>query len=194
MVKTIKKKIILASESPRRQELLKHIFDNFEIRPSNTDEALSEAISPIDAVMFLAHQKAEGVAQENDGIIIGADTVVVLGDAILGKPRDESCAKEMLLKLSDKTHKVLTGICVFDTYTGKMSCSYSCTDVTFDRITPQEADEYLLQNESLDKAGGYAIQGKGSKFVKSINGCYYNVVGLPINLLYEILKGFELGG
>lgn len=177
--------IILASGSPRRKELLGLITEDFCVRVSDADETLPKGIEPHDAVLQLSRIKAEAV---NDGChtVIGADTVVALDGLILGKPTDEEHAYEMLCTLSGRTHSVFTGVTI---RSGTQCVSfYEETAVTFYELSPEEIRSYIATGEPMDKAGSYGIQGKGSLFVKGIQGDYFNVVGLPISRLYRELK------
>lgn len=181
--------IILASASPRRQELLKTVVEDFEVLVSNVDEIVPPEISALEVPQFLATIKAKDVAKNNpDRIVIGADTCVFNGDKILGKPSDREDAYNMLQSLSGKTHSVITGCALIK---GNKSISFSVkTDVEFFDLTESEIEDYLNTNEPFDKAGSYGIQGKGALFVKRINGDYFNVVGLPISKLSRVLKTF----
>lgn len=180
--------IILASQSPRRQELLKLITSDFEIKVSNVDETLPDKITPKEAVMYLSKIKAEPFA-DGDDIVIGADTVVALDGKILGKPKNEENAKEMLKFLSGRTHSVFTGVTLAS---GKKTKTFAVeTKVKFFELTNEEIDAYIKTKEPFDKAGAYGIQGYGSLLVEKINGDYFNVVGLPVSTLARELKAFE---
>lgn len=177
--------IILASKSPRRQELLKYITEEFEIKTADVDEALPDGISPSDAVCYLAEIKAQPFKNEND-IVIGADTVVAIDGKILGKPRDEEDARQMLKALSGNTHSVFTGVSIIK---GESTKTFSVeTKVKFFELSDEEIDKYIASREPMDKAGSYGIQGQGSLFVEKIDGDYFNVVGLPISRLNKELK------
>lgn len=180
--------IILASASPRRKELLSVLFDEFITDSSKVEEHIPNCESIENIVMDLAKTKARDVAgrHTDKDIIIGADTIVYLENEILGKPKTKEEAKKMLRKLSNKTHDVLTGVCIVKNNCEKIF--HERTRVTFCELTENEIDEYVKSGEPLDKAGSYGIQGKGSKFVKGIEGDYFNVVGLPLHRLYEELK------
>lgn len=180
--------IILASQSPRRQELLKLITSDFEIKVSNVDETLPDKITPKEAVMYLSKIKAEPFADSND-IVIGADTVVALDGKILGKPKSEENAKEMLRFLSGRTHSVFTGVTLAS---DKKTKTFAVeTKVKFFELTNEEIDAYIKTKEPFDKAGAYGIQGYGSLLVEKIDGDYFNVVGLPVSTLARKLKAFE---
>lgn len=180
------KQIILASGSPRRQELLHLVVENFEVCVSDADETLPEGIGPSKAVEMLAQRKAQAVARlRPSALIIGADTVVAVDGAILGKPQDDEQAREMLLRLSGRMHQVYTGVALCE---NGGSCVFSCcTEVEFASLTNEEIDWYLGTGEPFDKAGAYGIQGYGARFVKAIKGDYFNVMGLPVNRLYTKL-------
>ena len=179
--------IILASKSPRRQELLKFITQDFTVKTAEVDETLPEKISPADAVLYLSKIKAEPFKNEND-VVIGADTVVAIDGKILGKPSDKADARDMLRLLSGKTHSVFTGVTVFK---GNDSKSFfSETKVTFFELSESEIENYISTGEPLDKAGAYGIQGFGSLLVEKIEGDYFNVVGLPVSKLNRLLTNF----
>ena len=184
-------KLILASQSPRRKELLQKLQIPFESISSNVDEQLADNLSPEDAVIELATRKASFIAEQyKEAIIIGADTIVVHNGNILGKPKDRMMAKETLESLSGNQHSVFTGVTVI--YQGKHQSFYEKTDVTFWELTSKEIEKYLNSDEPYDKAGSYGIQGLGALFVKMINGDYYNVVGLPISRLNRFFKEKKL--
>lgn len=179
-------KLILASQSPRRKELLERLRIPFDVKSSNIEEIIQPNQSPEEVVQSLAFQKALPIAKENrDCFTIGADTVVVYEQSILGKPASREEAIETLRQLSGKTHQVLTGISIH--HNGKHLNFYEQTDVTFYDLTMKEIEAYIETNEPFDKAGSYGIQGYGSLFVKEIKGDYFNVVGLPIAALYRAL-------
>ena len=191
-------KIILASASPRRRELLAQIGLDFEIRVSHTEEKTSE-LEPARMVEELAGQKAEAVLEltENSGedvLVIGADTVVALEGSILGKPVDEGQAVEMLRSLSGKTHEVYTGVALlFRSGSGRETAVrrkvfHEATKVTFYTLTEEEIAAYVAGGECMDKAGSYGIQGVFARYVRSIEGDYNNVVGLPVSRLYQEAK------
>ncbi|MCE5315124.1 MAG: Maf family protein [Armatimonadota bacterium] len=183
--------IILASASPRREELLSLIFKEFWVVPSKFDESkVPGDLSPAEQVVHSSLMKARDVSQDNPkSLVIGADTVVVVDEEILGKPRDRSDAARMLKLLSGRTHQVYTGITVI--FRGKEHSGFECTDVTFSGLTDEVISRYISSGEPMDKAGAYAIQGRGAVLIESINGCYFNVVGLPVHKLSAILA--ELG-
>ena len=180
--------IILASQSPRRQELLKLITNDFEIKVSNVDETLPSGISPKDAVLYLSKIKAEPFKNDSD-TIIGADTVVALDGKILGKPKNDENAREMLKFLSGKAHSVFTGVTLIK---GDITRSFAVeTKVKFFDLTDEEIDEYIKTGEPADKAGAYGIQGYGSLLVEKIDGDYFNVVGLPVSKLARELLAIK---
>ena len=181
-------KIVLASGSPRRHELLRLITENFEIRVSDADETVPEYIPAEKTAEYLSMVKAQAVDRRSDEIIIGCDTVVVIDGKVLGKPSSEKECFDMLSLLSGKIHTVYTGV------------SFICNDnrhsftaetkVEFYPLTQKEISDYIATGEPFDKAGGYGIQGKGALLVKGINGDYFNVVGLPVSALKRELERF----
>ena len=182
-------KYILASASERRQELLNRIIDNFDIIISDFDEEKVKFNGNVEEyVIEVAEGKALDVLSRisEDSIIIAADTIVVNGDKILGKPKSEEDAYKMLKDLSGKVHRVYSAVVVVNSKTNKVK--KECTEVKFKDLTNEEILKYISTKEPLDKAGAYGIQGIGGVFVERINGCYYNVVGLPLNLLNNILE------
>jgi len=181
--------IILASGSPRRKELVARLGLDFEICPSQIDESQVEKTRPQEVVTKLARLKAEEVADRKAGIIIAADTVVSLEQQILEKPADEEEAYSMLKKLSGQEHQVTTGITVISG--SEEVTEWQQTTVQFREVDDQEINQYIATGEPMDKAGGYGIQAKGAVFVTGINGCFYNVMGMPLAWLVETLK--ELG-
>ena len=185
------KKIVLASASPRRRELLEQIGLQFEVEPTDYDEETTSASEPHEMARELSLGKARTAAQKHrDVLIIAADTFVVLGDRILGKPHTNGEAREMLRALNGQTHSVITGFTVLDTETGKVLSKSVETRVCMRRSTLKEIESYVRTKEPLDKAGGYAIQGRGAVLVERIEGDYSNVVGLPLSALAESLKEF----
>lgn len=189
------RKIILASGSPRRRELLTDLGIKFEITVDNSSEVTPKNASPDEAVMTLAKNKLQNVAKNapGDSLIIAADTVVAHDGRILGKPKDEAQAFEMLSALSGRRHSVYTGVAVGDNKTGKTVCEFEKTDVYFRELEEDEIKRYIATGEPMDKAGAYGIQNLGALFVEKINGDYFNVVGLPLCRLGRILKDeFEL--
>jgi septum formation protein len=184
-------KIVLASASERRQELLSRLVKDFDIIVSDFDESKVLFEGNIDRyVKDIALGKALNVKEElgNDVIIISADTIVTLENRILGKPKDQEDAFNMIKLLQNKKHFVYSGIVVINTATNVIKQESLATEVTFSEISDHEILEYIKTGEPLDKAGAYGIQGMGGIFVKEIKGCYYNVVGLPLNKLKSMLK------
>ena len=183
------KKIILASQSPRRRDLLKQIGLEFEIDPSNYEEDMSLKMKPNKLAEFLSLGKAKDISQRHkDSIIISADTIVAIGGEVFGKPKTSERAKYMLKKFSGKAHSVITGFTIIDTGTNKQITKSVETKVYFKSLSEKEIDAYIATGEPLDKGGGYAIQGLAALFVEKIEGDYFNIVGLPILALTEELK------
>lgn len=181
--------IILASKSPRRRELLDILGLDYIQMTGTTNEVIYPDEFPYQAVRRLAIEKAEAVAKQVDnGIIIAADTAVVLDGIILGKPADKDEAYQFLTRLSGKAHQVMTAVCVKNAASGFYEARVETTLVYFRNLNPEEINAYISTSEPYDKAGGYGIQGKGALLVKRIEGCYFNVVGLPLTTLYEMLK------
>lgn len=176
-------KLVLASKSPRRSEILKSAGFDFTVRVADADETIPDGTKPQDAVVFLAARKAMAVERAEDETVLGADTIVVLDDKILGKPKDREDAFNMIKSLSGRIHSVFTGVCIIGN--GKSMTFAEETQVEFLPLTDEEIHAYINTNEPYDKAGAYGIQGMASKFVKRINGDYFNVVGLPISAIYE---------
>ena len=180
-------KLVLASASPRRQELIQLLGLRAEIHPSGIAEDVTEA-DPSLLVQKLAFRKAEDVAKQypKDYLVVGADTVVFFENRILGKPKNEEDAYRMLSALSGRTHQVYTGVSLH--FQGKKMGFYEKTEVQFARLTEREIWDYIESKEPMDKAGAYGIQGRFAPFVKGIAGDYYNVMGLPLARLYQALK------
>ncbi|MCX8052270.1 MAG: Maf family protein [Armatimonadetes bacterium] len=192
MEKRRHQRVILASASPRRHELLRLIFPSFEVIPSNFDENLvPKELEPAKHVVYSAEMKAREVASSNpDSLVIGADTIVVINGEIMGKPLDEQDAARMLRSLSGRTHQVYTGIAAAANNT--IHSDLECTDVTFREVPDELISRYIATGEPMDKAGAYAIQGKGSVLITGIKGCYFNVVGLPVFKLSQLLEKFGI--
>ena len=193
------KNIVLASASPRRYELLKQLKLDFEVIPSSFVEKIGENLIPSELAMEFSKNKALEVSnrldKENklkDSIVIGADTVVVLDEVILGKPGNKKEAKEMLQQLNGNKHKVITGLSLANVCDNKVLTDYCETTVWFEELTEEEIERYLSKNEWSDKAGAYGIQGFGALLVKKIHGCYFNVVGLPLYKLAKSLEHFDI--
>jgi septum formation protein len=189
-------KLILASSSPRRAEILRNAGFAFEIIAIPMAESVLPGESAHAMVARLAEAKALAAAAQlgaglRDCIVVGADTTVALGGEILGKPEDSAHAREMLVKLSGRTHHVLTGIFLVRSPVSATRAAVESTDVTFARLTKQQIEYYVASGEPFGKAGSYAIQGLGGRMISGIAGCYFNVVGLPLSRLSTLL--FELG-
>lgn len=181
--------IILASQSPRRRELLARLVPEFDVHPADVDETMIPNCTPKQNVEQLARRKACAVIQQQadpNALVIAADTIVVCDDAILGKPASQADAVRMLHMLSGRTHEVMTAVCVKTR--DKELADVSVTQVTFRRLYEGEAEAYAKSGEPLDKAGAYGIQGMGGLFISWINGDYYGVMGLPVCMLGEMLR------
>lgn len=183
--------IILASASPRRQALLRQVGLPFATDPSGIPEPIPATGDPVTQALAAARAKAEAVAPRHPGdLILAADTVVESDGHLLGKPRDAVEARRMLERLSGQTHRVVTGVVLFQAATGRQAEAAEVTAVTFRPLRPLEIDAYVQSGEPFGKAGGYAIQGRGALLVERIAGCYTNVVGLPLTRLQELLGRF----
>jgi septum formation protein len=186
--------LFLASRSPRRREILEELGVRFKVVDSPYREGADDLsdLSPSEQAAKLAALKAFYAAQNlHEGFVIGADTIVVLGNRIMGKPRDRDDARAMLSDLSGKSHKVITGLAVVDTQAMQTVSHAEITKVVFRGLSPMDIDRYLAMDEPYDKAGAYAIQGHAGLFIERIDGCYYNVVGLPIVALDKLLVSLE---
>lgn len=182
-------KIILASSSPRRKEILENANVKFDIIKSEIDEVILDNELPSQVVMRLAFEKCIDIAAKHrESLVIGADTVVVLDDIILGKPKDIDEAVAMITQLSGKTHQVITGISLINLSANKKIIDYVVSNVKFKDLSAEDIKDYIQTNESLDKAGAYGIQGYGALLVEEIQGDYFNIVGLPISRLSDLLK------
>lgn len=186
-------KLILASKSPRRREILENLGVAFEIVTADTDES-SEERDPCRLVEILSRRKGEAVWEHllgegrdmSNTVVISSDTVVSVDGEILGKPHDAADAKAMLKKLSGRRHEVISGVCLIGA--GKVGVAHEVTEVEFDKLDEETVDRYVREQNPYDKAGAYAIQGVASAYIRGIRGCYFNVVGLPVhclNRLYE---------
>ena len=182
------KKIILASNSPRRRELLAGLGYDFEVRvKSGIDESFPDSLPVYEVAEYISQKKAKAYDVADDEILVTADTIVVLGNDVLGKPKDEADARHMLHALSGNTHQVITGCCIKTV--GKTLHFSTVTDVTFRRLTDGEIDHYIKQYKPFDKAGSYGIQEWiGYIGVTSISGSYFNVMGLPVQRIYDALQ------
>ncbi len=183
------RRIILASASPRRAELLQHITEDFEIIPSQEEELIDEVLDHHELVMELARVKAVSVLKKHpEALVIGSDTIVAVDNLVLGKPKDTEDAFNMLRLLSGRSHYVYTGVCLAKK--GKLEQFYSRTEVFFASLTDAEIRRYLATGEPFDKAGAYGIQGRASTFCERIDGDYFTVMGLPVAMLYKKLEEF----
>jgi len=181
--------IILASRSPRRAFLLKNVGLQFEQIPSHIEENLN-GMQPEDFVIHYSQKKAEAIQKiHTDSFIIGADTIVVLNNKIIGKPKNDEDAFQILKKLSGKCHEVLTGVSIL--FHDSQVSDIAKTKVYFNPISDEDIREYISTGEPMDKAGAYGIQGYGSQFIDKIEGCYFNVMGFPIPLFYEMCEKFK---
>lgn len=186
-------KIVLASSSPRRKQLLKQMGLKFDIITSNIEENIPQGLEIERIPEELAYNKAIDVASrvKQPAIIIGADTVVIK-DGILGKPKDKEEARQMLYRLQGQTHRVITGLALVNQQTGEVQKGYEKTLVEMAPLTIREIEYYVKTGEPMDKAGGYGIQGLAGIFISGIQGCYFNVMGLPIHRLWNMLKNFGI--
>lgn len=188
-------KVILASKSPRRVEILEKIVKEFEVVESNFDENTIDFKGDIEKyVKDLSRNKAIEVSKRlnEPSIVIAADTVVFQNGKVLEKPKNEEDAFSMLSSLSGNTHKVYSGICLINAYNDTVVTDCDCTEVRFSELNPRQIRNYINSGEPMDKAGAYGIQGLGGAFVEGINGCYYNVMGLPLNKLYKALENYDI--
>ncbi len=186
--------IVLASQSPRRSELLKQLGLDFVIKTSDVDESNSRGLKASELVQYLAFEKARVIAEDSslnrETIVIGADTVVVREGSILGKPRDREDAFNMLKRLSGNWHEVMTGVAVIDINSFRYDKSIETTRVKMKELKDETINAYIDSGEPLDKAGAYGIQGLGAVLIDRIEGCYFNVVGLPISKLCDTLRNY----
>lgn len=187
------KKIILASTSPRRKGLLQQIGLKFEIVPSDFKEDMTLDMEPKDLVMSIAEGKADDVAEkESDAVIIGVDTFLEYEGEILGKPKDDEETFQRLKKMSDKYINVYSGICIIDLYDDKKIKDYEISKIKLKELTDKEIKDYIFTGEPKGKAGSIAIQERGAIFVEKIDGCYSNIVGLPLHNLYKNLQKLDI--
>lgn len=187
--------IVLASKSPRRKELLKRVVNDFKIIESDFDEDSITFNGDVEEyVKLLARGKALAVKEKvnNKSLIIGVDTIVFYNNKILGKPKNYDDAYGMLSVLSGNTHKVYSGVCIVNTENLHIESFVCETKVKFSKLTDDQIDRYIESKEPMDKAGAYGIQGLGGVFVEKIDGCYYNVMGLPINKLNAFLCSYKI--
>jgi septum formation protein len=181
--------LVLASQSPRRSEILRQAGISFTIRAIPVDETPLPGEGPEDYVQRLAETKALAVPSAPDEVVLGADTTVVIDSQMLGKPADAADARRMIAMLAGRRHRVMTGICLKSGAETVRECAV--TEVWFAPMSAAEIDEYAASGEPLDKAGAYAIQGLASKYVEKIEGCYFNVMGLPVALVYRLYRRFK---
>ncbi len=188
--------IILASKSPRRREILQNLGMEFRIELCETDES-SDITEPAELVSELAFRKALAVFKKlkdkgelgENSLVIGCDTLVCCDNEILGKPKSRDDARRMIKLLSGRAHSVLSGLALLTN--NKTLVRYEETKVFFDKMTEQEIEEYISSPEPYDKAGGYAVQGLAARYINRLEGCYFNVVGLPVHLLYKMILEIE---
>lgn len=196
---SIQRKIILASASPRRAEILRNAGFEFEVIPAEISESVRAGESPEDYVQRLAKEKADRVAvklrarpRSDKGVIVAADTTVSIGGEILGKPESAQDARRILQLLSGKWHEVFTGLAVMVNHSlERQAVAAERTRVKFAVLSEQEIEDYIATGEPFGKAGAYAIQGRGGRFIRRIEGCYFNVMGLPLARLNAILKELD---
>ncbi len=187
------KKFILASNSPRRKELLNNCGYVFEVKPSDCDENITENLTPQETVKELSRRKAMEILRDNgDAVVLGCDTVVAVDGEILGKPFDREDAFRMLMSLSGKKHIVVSGVCIADR--NRCECFENTTEVEFYPLSEETVNSYLDTMEYTDKAGSYGIQGYGSVLVKGIKGDYFSVMGLPVSQCAAVLASFGIYG
>ena len=185
------KKLILASGSPRRKELLERFTKDFEIIPSDYEEDMTLDMSPDELAKHLSFGKAKEVAERlEEGLVIGADTFIYFQGKVQGKPKDLKEAKEILWSYSGTNHSVFTGITVIDAKSGETVSEFAETKVYFRELRDEEIENYVANDKVLDKAGAYAYQDRAAAFVEKIEGDYYTIVGLPISTLNNVLKSF----
>lgn len=182
------KKLVLASSSPRRAEILNAVGWPFETHVAGIDEAVKAAETPITYVERLAFEKASAIATKYaDVIVLGADTTVVIDDEILAQPVDDDDAKRMLRLLSGEWHEVLTGVALITGGNAHSLVSHELTRVRFAKMSPRDIDWYVSTGEPKGKAGAYGVQGRAALFIEEIQGDYFNIVGLPVRLVYELM-------
>jgi septum formation protein len=183
--------LILASSSPRRKELLRQAGFRFKVDPADVDESVRPDEGPEDYAVRVALDKARRTAERHaSGMVLGADTVVLVDGYILGKPSSREEAAAMLSRISGRTHMVLTGLALVDAATGRYATSVETTEVRMRALTAGEIQDYVDTGEPMDKAGAYGIQGRAAVFVEGVNGCFFNVVGLPLARLDKMLRTF----
>ncbi|MDD3297832.1 MAG: Maf family protein [Firmicutes bacterium] len=188
------KRLVLASGSPRRQEVLEQLGLSFEVIKSDVDEAFPKGYTPEQTAVAVALRKVRYVAKKlkSPALVVGADTIVVLKGEIMGKPVDTGQAFQMIKKLAGEEHTVITGVAVADSESGEERTGYQTTLVKMKDICPERIKRYVSTGEPLDKAGAYAVQGKAAVFIEGIKGCYFNVVGLPITTLDSMFQSLGM--
>lgn len=189
------KRLILASKSPAKREVLERAGFRLEVVSSDVDETPHAGESPTAYVERLAQKKAEAGARlfrpQDNVVVLGADTVIVMEGRILGKPDSGQQAREMLEKLSGQAHEVISGVALAEPGSARRLSAHEVTRVFFRRLAPQEIEDYVASGEPLGKAGAYAIQGRAARFVRRVEGCYFNVVGVPLALVERLLREWE---
>jgi len=189
----VTKKIILASTSSRRQKLLNTLGLSFIVKKIAVNEKIEGAVNPQKAILKNAEKKVAAAAKgESEGLVLGADTMILLGKEAIGKPKDFAEALKTLAKLSGKTHKVITGLVVFDIFSRQLEKRVVISDVSFLKIPPQTLKDYIVKFKPYDKAGAYAIQEDALFWVKEIKGSITNILGLPLEMLVSVLQKFGL--
>ena len=186
--------LVLASTSPRRSELLRNAGIPFEVQPADVPEVPQKGEKPLEFAMRVARAKADAIAQRRpEAFVLAADTIVIVDNKILGKPADAADAARMLRLLSDREHDVTTAVCLIFPQAAERITTQETTRVHFSLLTDEDIATYIATGEPMDKAGAYAIQGLASKFIDDIEGDYFNIVGLPVALVYRHLKSFITG-
>ena len=186
--------LLLVSQSPRRRQILEEFGYVFQTDSVKVSEIIEENVNLADAIARVAWTKADHYLSSNKHLkslnilILSADTVVTIDNEVLGKPKNSTEARSHLLRLSGKTHSVISGFCLLNLKTGEELCGFDTTKVEFRELTDQEITDYIQTTEPMDKAGAYAIQGEGRKFVKNFAGSIYNVIGLPIEKIEKVLR------
>lgn len=187
------KQLILASNSPRRRELLKQIQIDYIVDPSHQEEVVNKSLPPDQLVLDLARSKAFEVATRHpEGLVLAADTMVFFDKHYLGKPKDEDEARKMLQLLSGKTHRVLTGVVILATESNKKVEAVETTFVTMGNMSEDDIEWYIQSGEPFGKAGAYAIQGLAARYISKVEGCYSNVIGLPLYCVMKLMKEISL--
>jgi len=190
--------LILASSSPRRRQLLGYLGVKFEVIPSHFEEIVDQSLTPAEVVVDLSIAKAQEIAEKIGAstigatVVLGADTVVVLDGQMIGKPDSRQQAVEMLSQLSGQCHEVFTGVALIELPGRRVTSAYQVSKVYMRTIEPSEIQSYVETGEPMDKAGAYALQGIGSVFVEKIEGCFTNIIGLPVPLVVQLLRGLGI--